>query len=64
VNLWRFDLRRSAAGFKDVSVEAHAMRSDEICAKQQAPDFGPQLFESGLSSYMFPGYAMDGRKKE
>jgi hypothetical protein len=64
MNLCRFDLRRSAAGFKDASVEAHAMRSDEIGTKQEAPDFGTQLFKSGLLSNMFPGYAVDGRKKE
>jgi len=40
------------------------MGCDKICAEEQAPDFGPQLFESGLSSNMFPGNAMDGGEEE
>jgi hypothetical protein len=63
-NLWRWDLRRLAAGFKDASVEAYAMGSDKICAKKQVMDSGPQHFESGLSSNMFPGDSMHGREEE
>ncbi len=45
-------------------VEAHAMGSDKIRAKKQAPDSWPQHFESGLSPNMFPGDAMYGREEE
>jgi hypothetical protein len=62
--LWRWNLRRLAAGFEDASVEAHAMGSDKICADKQVPDSWPQHLESGLSSNMFPGDAMYGREEE
>ena len=63
-NLWRWDLRRSAAGFKDASIEANAMGSDKICAKKQVSDSGPQDFEGGLPSNVFPSDAMYGGEEE
>ena len=40
------------------------MGSDKSCAEKQVPNSGPQHFESGLSSNMFPGDAMYGCEEE
>jgi hypothetical protein len=53
-----------AAGFKNASVEAHAMGSDKTCAKQEVSDSGPQHFERGLPLNTFPGDAMYGREEK
>jgi hypothetical protein len=40
------------------------MGSDKICAKKQVSDSGPQNFEGGLPSNVFPSDAMYGGEEE
>jgi hypothetical protein len=40
------------------------MGSDKICAKKQVSDSGPQDFEGGLPSNVFPSDAMYGGEEE
>jgi hypothetical protein len=42
----------------------NAMGSDKICAKKQVSDSGPQDFEGGLPSNVFPSDAMYGGEEE